>query len=106
MPFSEYGIRSALPISNTGHMPSDLETPSGALIANLTAAYDTFAFRIYTSTAIRSLPSNPGGNLDSECSANSLNDGFEIQAQGLQHLFHCRIVTSPLSYWPFVLAVS
>lgn len=88
----------------TGQYAVGLRNPSGALIANLTAAYDTSRFGFYTSTGYPVSAFDPGGTWTLSVSANSLNDGFGNTGPGLATSVPLQIVTSPLSYWPFVLA--
>src|SRR5712664_2320955 len=88
----------------TGQYAVGLRNPSGALIANLTAAYDTSRFGFYTSTGYPVSAFDPGGTWTLSVSANSLHDGFGNTGPGLATSVPLQIVTSPLSYWPFVLA--
>jgi KaiC/GvpD/RAD55 family RecA-like ATPase len=88
----------------TGQYAVGLRNPSGSLIANLTAAYDTSRFGFYTSTGYPVSAFDPGGTWTLSVSANSLNDGFGNTGPGLATSVPLQIVTSPLSYWPFVLA--
>jgi KaiC/GvpD/RAD55 family RecA-like ATPase len=88
----------------TGQYAVGLRNPSGALIANLTAAYDTSRFGFYTSTGYPVSAFDPGGTWTLTVTANSLNDGFGNTGPGLATSVPLQIVTSPLSYWPFVVA--
>jgi KaiC/GvpD/RAD55 family RecA-like ATPase len=88
----------------TGQYAVGLRNPSGALIANLTAAYDTSRFGFYTSTGYPVSAFDPGGTWTLTVTANSLNDGFGNTGPGLATSVPLKIVTSPLSYWPFVVA--
>ena len=88
----------------TGQYAVGLRNPSGALVANLTAAYDTSRFGFYTSTGYPVSAFDPGGTWTLSVTANSLNDGFGNTGPGLATAVPLQIVTSPLSYWPFVVA--
>jgi KaiC/GvpD/RAD55 family RecA-like ATPase len=88
----------------TGQYAVGLRNPSGALIANLTAAYDASRFGFYTSTGYPVSAFDPGGTWTLTVIANSLNDGFGNTGPGLATSVPLQIVTSPLSYWPFVVA--
>ena len=88
----------------SGQYPVALRNPSGALIANLTAAYDTSRFGFYTSTGYPVSAFDPGGTWTLVVGANSVNDGFGNTGPGLATSVPLQIVTSPLSYWPFVVA--
>jgi KaiC/GvpD/RAD55 family RecA-like ATPase len=88
----------------TGQYAVGLRNPSGALVANLTAAYDTSRFGFYTSTGYPVSAFDPGGTWTLTVTANSLNDGFGNTGPGLATSVPLQIVTSPLSYWPFVVA--
>jgi KaiC/GvpD/RAD55 family RecA-like ATPase len=88
----------------TGQYAVGLRNPSGALIANLTAAYDISRFGFYTSTGYPVSTFDPGGTWTLTVNANSLNDGFGNTGPGLATSVPLQIVTSPLSYWPFVVA--
>src|SRR5207237_10934449 len=73
-------------------------------MANLTAAYDTSRFGFYTSTGYPGSTFDPGGTWTLIVSANSVNDGFGNTGPDLATSVPLQIVTSPLSYWPFVVA--
>ena len=88
----------------TGQYAVGLRNPSGALIANLTAAYDTSRFGFYTSTGYPVSAFDPGGTWTLTVTANSIDDGFGNTGPGLATSVPLQIVTSPLSYWPFVAA--
>src|SRR5437667_7232873 len=87
----------------SGQYAVGLRNPSGALIANLTAAYDTSRFGLYTSTVYAVSTFDPGGTWTLIVSANSVNDGFGNTGPGLATSLPLQIVTSPLGYWPFVV---
>lgn len=87
-----------------GQYAVGLRSPSGALIANLTAAYDTSRFGFYTSTGYPVSAFDPGGTWTLIVSANSVNDGFGNTGPVLPTSVPLQVVTSPLSYWPFVIA--
>src|SRR2546421_6692298 len=88
----------------SGQYAVGLRNPSGALIANLTAAYDTSRFGFYTSTGYPVSTFDPGGTWTLIVSVNSVNDGFGNTGPDLATSLPLQIVTSPLSYWPFVAA--
>src|SRR6266478_2466623 len=88
----------------SGQYAVGLRNPSGALVANLTAAYDTTRFGFYTSTGYPVSAFDPGGTWALIVSANSVNDGFGNTGPDLATSVTLQIVTSPLSYWPFVVA--
>jgi KaiC/GvpD/RAD55 family RecA-like ATPase len=88
----------------TGQYSVGLENPSGALVANLTAAYDTSRFGFYTSTGYPVSAFDPGGTWTLIITANSVNDGFGNTGPGLPTTVSLQVVTSPLSYWPFIVA--
>ena len=88
----------------SGQYAVGLRNPSGALVANLTAAYDTSRFGFYTSTGYPVSTFDPGGTWTLIVSANSVNDGFGNTGPDLATSVPLQIVTSPLSYWPFVVA--
>src|SRR5438093_4336800 len=88
----------------SGQYAIGLRNPSGALSANLTAAYDTSRFGFYTSTRYPVSTFDPGGTWTLIVSANSVNDGFGNTGPDLATSLPLQIVTSPLSYWPFVVA--
>src|SRR5881396_2041795 len=88
----------------SGQYAVGLRNPSGMLIANLTAAYDTSRFGFYTSTGYPVSTFDPGGTWTLAVSPNSINDGFGNTGPDLATSLPLQIVTSPLSYWPFVAA--
>jgi KaiC/GvpD/RAD55 family RecA-like ATPase len=88
----------------SGQYAVALRNPSGALIANLTAAYDTSRFGFYTSTGYPVSAFDPGGTWSLIVTANSINDGSGNTGPGLATSVPLQVVTSPLSYWPFVVA--
>src|SRR5947208_5848943 len=88
----------------SGQYAVGLRNPSGMLIANLTAAYDTSRFGFYTSTGYPVSTFDSGGTWTLIVSANSVNDGFGNTGPDLATSLPLQIVTSPLSYWPFVAA--
>jgi archaeal flagellar protein FlaH len=88
----------------SGQYAVALRNPSGALIANLTAAYDTSRFGFYTSTGYPVSAFDPGGTWSLIVSANSIDDGSGNTGPGLATSVPLQVVTSPLSYWPFVVA--
>ena len=88
----------------SGQYAVGLRNPSGTLIANLTAAYDTSRFGFYTSTGYPVSTFDPGGTWTLAVSPNSINDGSGNTGPDLATSVPLQIVTSPLSYWPFVVA--
>ncbi len=88
----------------TGQYPVSLRNPSGAMVANLTAAYDSSRFGFYTSTGYPVSASDPSGSWAVVIKASSLNDGFGNTGPGITTSVPMEIVTSPLSYWPFIVA--
>jgi KaiC/GvpD/RAD55 family RecA-like ATPase len=88
----------------SGQYAVGLRNPSGALIANLTAAYDTSRFGFYTSTGYPVSAFDPGGTWTLAVSPNSINDGSGNTGPDLVTSVPLQVVTSPLSYWPFVVA--
>jgi len=88
----------------SGQYAVGLRNPSGALVANLTAAYDTSRFGFYTSTGYPVSAFDQGGTWTLIVSANSVNDGFGNTGPDLPTSVPLQIVTSPLSYWPFAVA--
>jgi KaiC/GvpD/RAD55 family RecA-like ATPase len=87
----------------SGQYAVGLRNPSGALIANLTAAYDSSRFGFYTSTGYPVSAFDPGGTWILIVSANSVNDGSGNTGPDLATSVPLQVVTSPLSYWPFVV---
>ena len=88
----------------SGQYAVGLRNPSGTLIANLTAAYDTSRFGFYTSTGYPVSAFDPGGTWILAVSPNSINDGSGNTGPDLVTSVPLQVVTSPLSYWPFVVA--
>jgi KaiC/GvpD/RAD55 family RecA-like ATPase len=101
-----FRIRYSLGTSylTSGQYAVGLRNPSGVLTANLTAAYDISRFGFYTSTGYPVSAFDPGGTWTLIVTANSINDGFGNTGPGLATSVPLQIVTSPLSYWPFVVA--
>ena len=101
-----FRIRYSLGTSylTSGQYAVGLRNPSGALIANLTAAYDVSRFGFYTSTGYPVSAFDPSGTWTLIVATNSVNDGFGNTGPGLATSVPLQIVTSPLSYWPFVVA--
>jgi archaeal flagellar protein FlaH len=87
-----------------GQYPVGLKNPSGTLVANLTAAYDESLDGFYTYTGYPISSSTPGGTWTVAISASSLNDGFGNTGPDLSTSVPFQVVTSPLGYWPFVVA--
>lgn len=88
----------------TGQYPVGIKNPSGVLVANLTAAYDSSRFGFYTSTGYPISAFAAGGTWTILVTANSINDGFGNTGPGLDTSVPMDITVSPLSYWPFILA--
>ena len=88
----------------SGQYAVGLRNSSGTLIANLTAAYDTSRFGFYTSTGYPVSTFDPGGTWTLAVSPNSINDGSGNTGPDLVTSVPLQVVTSPLSYWPFVVA--
>lgn len=88
----------------TGQYAVGLKNPSGTLVANLTAAYDSSLFGFYTSTGYPISTVDQGGTWTLVVYANSINDGYGNTGPGLTTSVPLQIVTSPLSYWPFIVA--
>ena len=88
----------------SGQYAVGLRNPSGSLIANLTAAYDTSRFGFYTSTGYPVSAFDPSGTWILAVSPNSINDGSGNTGPDLVTSVPLQVVTSPLSYWPFVVA--
>src|SRR5438132_3639101 len=88
----------------SGQYAVGLRNPSGSLIANLTAAYDTSRFGFYTSTGYPVSTFDPGGTWTLAVSPNRINDGSGNTGPDLVTSVPLQVVTSPLSYWPFVVA--
>jgi KaiC/GvpD/RAD55 family RecA-like ATPase len=89
---------------DTGQYSVVLRNPSGSVVQNLTAAYDGSLFGFYTSTGYPVSSSDTGGTWTVIIDAYSLNDGNGNTGPDLDTSVPIQIVTSPLSYWPFVLA--
>src|SRR5438128_6183029 len=88
----------------SGQYAVGLRNPSGTLIANLTAAYDTSRFGFYTSTGYPVSTFDPGGTWTLAVNPNSINDGSGNTGPDLATSVPLQVVTSPLSYWTFVVA--
>jgi KaiC/GvpD/RAD55 family RecA-like ATPase len=88
----------------SGQYAVGLKNPSGTLVANLTAVYDNSLFGFYTSTGYPISAIDQGGTWTVIIYANSINDGFGNTGPGLTTAVPLQIVTSPLSYWPFIVA--
>ena len=96
-----YGTNNYL---GSGQYAVQVRNPSGTVVANLTAAYDSFRRGFYTGTGYPVSAFDPGGTWTVGMSANSINDGFGNTGPGLSTSVPLQIATSPLSYWPFVVA--
>jgi len=95
-----YGTNNYL---GSGQYAVQVRNPSGTVVANLTAAYDSFRRGFYTGTGYPVSAFDPGGTWTVGMSANSINDGFGNTGPGLSTSVPLQIATSPLSYWPFVV---
>jgi len=87
----------------TGQYVVSVENPSGATVANLTAVYDANRLGFYTPTGYSVSTFDPGGAWTVGINANSLNDGFGNTGPSIATSVRVDIVTSPLSYLPFVV---
>jgi KaiC/GvpD/RAD55 family RecA-like ATPase len=101
--FFRIAYSSGPPITS-GQYSVGLKNPSGSLVANLTASYDGQLFGFYTSSGYPVSTFDPGGTWTVVVGANSLNDGNGNTGPNLPTTVPVQIVTSPLSYWPFVVA--
>jgi len=88
----------------TGQYPVEVKNPSGILVANLTASYDSSRFGFYTASGYPISAFAPGGTWTVVVSANSINDGYGNTGPGLNTSVPLDITVSPLSYWPFIVA--
>ena len=88
----------------TGQYPVALKNPSGAVVANLTASYDSSRFGFYTATGYPISTFVSGGTWTVVVSANSIDDGYGNTGPGLDTSVPLDITVSPLSYWPFIVA--
>jgi len=95
---------SSGPPLTSGQYSVGLKNPSGSLVANLTASYDGQLFGFYTSSGYPVSTFDPGGTWTVVVGANSLNDGNGNTGPNLPSSVPVEIVTSPLTYWPFVVA--
>src|SRR2546425_5824423 len=87
----------------TGQYVVSVKNPSGATVANLTAVYDANRLGFYTPTGYSVSTFDPGGAWTVGINANSLNDGFGNTGPSIATSVRVDIVTSPLSYLPFVV---
>ena len=87
----------------TGQYVVSVKNPSGTTVANLTAVYDTNRLGFYTPTGYSVSTFDPGGAWTVGINANSLNDGFGNTGPNVATSVRLDIVTSPLSYLPFVV---
>lgn len=92
------------PYLTTGEYVVGVRNPSGVLVANLTAAYDSSLFGFYSTTGYPLSATDPSGSWSVSVPANSVNDGSGNTGPTLATTVSLQVVTSPLSYWPFVLA--
>ena len=92
------------PYLTTGEYSVGVKNPTGITVANLTAAYDSSLFGFYTTTGYPLSTSDPSGTWTVTIAANSVNDGNGNTGPDLTTSTTLQVVTSPLSYWPFVLA--
>ena len=95
---------SSGPSLTTGQYSVSLKNPTGSIVANLTASYDGQLFGFYTSSGYPVSTFDPGGAWTVVVGPNSLNDGNGNTGPNLPTSVPVEIVTSPLSYWPFVAA--
>lgn len=103
-----YSSGTSITYLTSGQYSLSLRNPSGELVSNLTAAYDGSRLGFYTSTGYPISNSDPSGSWSLVIGANSIDDGYGNTGPGLATSLPLQvtIVTSPLSYWPFVLAAS
>ncbi len=87
----------------TGQYVVSVENPSGVTVANLTAVYDANRLGFYTPTGYSVSTFDAGGAWTVGVNANSLNDGFGNTGPSIATSVRVDIVTSPLSYLPFVV---
>jgi len=87
----------------TGQYVVSVENPSGVAVANLTAVYDANRLGFYTPTGYSVSTFDSGGAWTVGVNANSLNDGFGNTGPSIATSVRVDIVTSPLSYLPFVV---
>src|SRR6266446_6491332 len=99
-----YSSSSSSSELTSGQYYVSLRNPSGALVANMTASYDPLLSAFYTSTGYPISNFESGGNWNVVISANSLDDGNGNTGPVLSVSVPVQIVTSPLTYWPFVVA--
>jgi archaeal flagellar protein FlaH len=92
----------------TGQYRVELKNPSGNVIQNLTAAYDSSRFGFYTATGYPVSGSDPAGTWTILVGANTIDDGYGNVGPGLATSIPLQVVviTSPLSYWPFIVAAA
>ncbi len=92
----------------TGQYAVELKNPSGTVIQNLTAAYDSSRFGFYTATGYPVAGSDPGGTWTILVGANTIDDGYGNIGPGLNTSVPLQVVviTSPLSYWPFLVGTA
>src|SRR5713101_1582962 len=86
----------------SGQYPVQLINPSGALVANLTAAYDSSRFGFYTSIGFPVSTFAAGGTWTVGISANSINDGYGNTGPGVTTSVPIQILTSHLVVDSFV----
>src|SRR5438876_1017973 len=72
--------------------------------SKLNVSLSQTGFGFYTSTGYPISTFDTGGTWTLIVSANSINDGFGNTGPGLATSLPLQIVTSPLGYWPFVVA--
>jgi KaiC/GvpD/RAD55 family RecA-like ATPase len=91
----------------SGQYAVSLRDPSGKQVANLTAAYDSSRFGFFTSTGYP-LSGVNSGTWTVGIGANSIDDGYGNTGPGLDTSVPLQVVvvTSPLSYWPFIVAAA
>src|SRR5438046_10321270 len=89
-----YGTNNYL---SSGQYAVQVRNPSGTVVANLTAAYDSFRRGFYTGTGYPVSAFDPGGTWTVGLYANSINDGFGDTGAGLSTSVPLQIATSPLN---------
>ncbi len=90
----------------TGQYPVSLRNPSGTLVGNLTAAYDSSKYGFYTSSGYPVSTFDPSGSWSVVVNKNSLNDGYGDTGPVIATSVPVQIETSPLGYWPFFVAAA
>ena len=101
-PFFRVRYSSGDPLT-TGQYRVAIKNPSGTIMANLTAAYDTSRFGFYSPTGFTISSIDLGGAWSLALEAGSLNDGFGNTGPGIETSIRIQVIISPLGYIPFLL---